>query len=434
MTGTGFPKKNIEKTINAWCSYDIANSAYSLSISTVLYPIYYQAITKQVWGSDTVAIFGLPIKNTVLYDYAIALGYFMIIFLTPLLSGIADMGGYRKRFMQSFTLIGSMSCIGLYWFNGQNIFLGVFLPALAVIGFAGSLVYYNSFLPIIATPDKHDKISARGFSWGYAGSMLLLIFNLYCIENYQKFGFTSKLDAVRFAFIEVGIWWFAIAQIAFSQLKEYQGNFSLRSHVFTKGFQEIKKVFSIVKKDSTMRMFLLSFLLFSIGVQTIILVATLFGSKELGIEGTKLIITILLIQILALIGATFFGYVSTKKGNKFSLVTMLIVWSVVCFIAYFIHNDKQFFVLASLVGLVMGGIQSQARSTYSKLIPENSIDTASFFSFYDITEKAAIVIGMFCFGFIEQVTGSMRLSALLLSVFFLASLVIVFKTKLVKKV
>ncbi len=427
------PEKNNRKIINAWCSYDIANSAYSLSISTVLYPIYYQAITKQTWGSDLVSFMGISIKNTVLYDYFIAFGYFLIIFLTPLLSGIADMGGYRKRFMHFFTLIGSLSCIGLYWFNGNNIIFGVVLPAVAVVGFAGSLVYYNSFLPIIATPDRHDKISARGFSWGYGGSMLLLIFNLYCIENYQKFGFSGKLDAIKFAFVEVGIWWFAIAQIAFWHLKEYKGGFTIKSHVFTKGFQEIIKVFSIIKKDTTMLMFLLSFFLFSIGVQTIILVATLFGSKELGIEGSKLIVTILLIQILALIGATFFGWVSTKKGNKFSLIAMLVIWSVVCFIAYFIHNDIQFFILASLVGLVMGGIQSQARSTYSKLIPENSKDTASYFTFYDITEKAAIVLGMLCFGFIEQVTGSMRLSALLLSVFFLASLVIVVRTKLITK-
>lgn len=426
------PEKNNKKIINAWCSYDIANSAYSLSISTVLYPIYYQSITKQAWGSDLVSFMGISIKNTVLYDYFIAFGYTIIIFLTPLLSGIADMGGYRKRFMQFFTLIGSLSCIGLYWFNGNNIIFGVALPALAVVGFAGSLVYYNSFLPIIATPDRHDKISAKGFSWGYGGSMILLIFNLYCIENYQKFGFTGKLDAIKFAFVEVGIWWFVIAQIAFWHLKEYKGGFTVKTHVFAKGFQEIIKVFSIIKKNTTMVNFLLSFFLFSIGVQTIILVATLFGSKELGIEGSKLIVTILLIQILALVGAAFFGWVSTKKGNKFSLITMLIIWSVVCFIAYFIHNDIQFFILASLVGLVMGGIQSQARSTFSKLIPENSKDTASYFSFYDITEKAAIVFGMLSFGFIEQVTGSMRLSALLLSVFFLASLVIVAKTKLTK--
>jgi MFS transporter, UMF1 family len=426
------PQKNNNCIINAWCSYDIANSAYSLSISTVLYPIYYQETTKNIWDSDIVFFLGLHVRNTVLYDYAIAAGYFLIIFLTPLLSGIADMGGYRKRFMRFFTLLGSACCVGLYWFDGSNLFLGLLLPALAVVGFAGSLVYYNSFLPIIATPDRHDKVSARGFSWGYAGSMVLLIFNLYCIENYQKFGFAGKLDAVRFAFIEVGIWWLGISQIAFWYLKEYQGSFTLKSHVFSKGFQEIKNVFAIVKRNPPMRKFLLSFLLFSIGVQTIILVATLFGSKELGITGPKLIVTILLIQILALIGATFFGWVSQKKGNKFSLIIMLIVWITVCFMAYFIHSDVQFFILASFVGLVMGGIQSQARSTYSKLIPEDSKDTASFFSFYDITEKTAIVIGMLCFGIIEQVTGSMRMSALLLSVFFLASLIVLVRTRLQK--
>lgn len=428
------PEKNNRKIINAWCSYDVANSAYSLTIGTALYPIYYQEVTSQAWGSSIVQFAGGSFQNTVLYDYALACGYLLIIFLTPLLSGIADSGGYRKRFMQFFTLLGALSCIGLYGFDGHNMLLGVGLPALAVVGFAGSLVYYNSFLPIIATPDKHDIISARGFSWGYAGSMLLLIFNLFSIEKYEWFGFAGKLDAVRFAFLEVGVWWLVISQFAFYHLKEFKGNFSLKTHVFAKGFHEIISVFKAVRKQNRMRLFLLSFFLFSVGVQTIILVATLFGSKELGITGPKLIITILLIQILAIIGATFFGWVSARVGNKKSLISMLIIWTIVCVVAYFIQTDVHFFILASMVGLVMGGIQSQARSTYSKMIPENSIDTSSYFSFYDITEKAAIVVGMFSFGFLEQVTGSMRNSTLFLAFLFFVSLIIVVNSNFVKKV
>lgn len=419
------PGKNSKKVINAWCSYDIANSAYSLSISTVLYPIFYQEMTNQAWGSSVVKFAGRDIQNTVIYDYAIAFGYLMIIILTPLLSGIADAGGLRKRFMQMFTLIGALSCIALYWFNGHNILWGVLFPALAVMGFAGSLVYYNSFLPMIATPDKHDEISARGFSWGYGGSMLLLIFNLFCIENYQMFGFEGKLDAVRFAFIEVGIWWLLISQFAFHHLKEYKGQISLNNNIFGKGFGEIIKVFKAIRKQVQMRLFLLAFFLFSVGVQTIILVATLFGSKELGITGSKLIITILLIQILAIVGAMVFGKVSAKIGNKPSLIIMLTIWTVVCAAAYLITTDIHFFILAGMVGLVMGGIQSQARSTYSKMIPEGSLDTSSYFGFYDITEKAAIVFGMLSFGFLEHLTGSMRNSALFLGILFFLSLVIV---------
>lgn len=419
------PAKNTRKVLNAWCSYDIANSAYSLSIGTALYPIYYQEVTKQAWGSSTVQFLGHSLENTALYDYAIACGYFLIIFLTPLLSGIADAGGLRKRFMQFFTLLGALSCMMLFGFHGDNIFTGILFPALAVVGYSGSLVYYNSFLPMIATPEIQDKISARGFSWGYGGSMILLIFNLFSIEKYQIFGFAGKLDAVRFAFLEVGVWWLLVSQFAFYHLKEKNTLANLTGGAFSKGFREIANVFKAVRKQVHMRMFLLAFFLFSVGVQTIILVATLFGSKELGIEGSKLIITILLIQVLAIVGATLFGRVSSKYGNKISLSIMLSIWILVCLTAYFIQTDNQFFALAAMVGLVMGGIQSQARSTYSKMIPENSPDTSSYFSFYDITEKAAIVFGMFSFGFLEQVTKSMRNSTLFLGILFLLSLIIV---------
>jgi UMF1 family MFS transporter len=422
-------EKNNPRVVNAWCSYDIANSAYNLIITTAIFPIYYENVT-----SKTLDFLGFPIKNTVLYDYAIAAAYFLIIFLTPLLSGIADMGGYRKLFMRVFTMIGAASCFLLYWFNGTNIEFGITFVALAVVGYAGSLVYYNSFLPIVATPDKQDKVSARGFSFGYAGSMLLLIFNLYTIENFEKFGFSNKLEAVKFSFLEVGIWWFAVSQIAFFFLKEYPGQFTFKTSVFSKGFKEILAVFKSVRKQTSTIRFLLAFWFFSMGVQTIILVATLFGSKELGITGSKLIVTILIIQVLAIVGATLFGVISSRWGNKLSLSIMLLVWISVCVAAYFITTDVQFFMLAGMVGMVMGGIQSQARSTYSKLIPTDTLDTASYFSFYDITEKFAIVIGMFCFGFIEQLTGSMRNSALLLSVFFIVSLILVLMTKFPKRI
>lgn len=428
------PEKNNRKTINAWCSYDIANSAYNLIITTAIFPIYYQAVTKKAFGGDVVNFLGAKIQNSVLYDYAIAAAYLLIIFLTPLLSGIADLGGYRKRLMRIFTTIGGLSCIGLYWFHGSNIFYGILLVALAVVGYAGSLVYYNSFLPIIASPDKQDKVSARGFMFGYAGSMLLLVVNILTIQNYQAFGFETELDAVKFSFLEVGIWWIAISQIAFWYLKEYPGQLTFSTGIFTRGFKEMANVYKIVGSKTSTRRFLLSFLFFSMGVQTILLVATIFGSTELGITGAKLILTILIIQVLAIVGAWLFGVVSSKFGNKVSLCSMLVIWALACISAYFIQTATQFFVLAGLVGMVMGGIQSQARSTYSKLIPEDSLDTASYFSFYDITEKAAIVIGMFTFGFIQHMSasGSMRNSALALSGFFVVSLGILLSTKLEK--
>jgi len=424
---------NSPKVINAWCSYDIANSAYILSVSTVLYPIFYQQVTQKAFGSEMVTFMGLNIKNTVLYEYAIALGYFLVILMTLSLSGIADLGGYRKRFMQSFTMLGSFACMGLFFFKGENIGLGLLLPMLAVLGFAGSLVYYNSFLPIIATSDRHDRISAKGFSFGYAGSMILLIFNIFSLQKYQLFGFSDSLEAIRFSFIEVGIWWLTISQIAFYYLREERKVVHWDVTIFTRGFHEVFNVFGYIKKHKTMYRFLLSFFFFSMGVQTIIIVASLFGKAELGITDTKLIMTILIIQVVAILGAFIFGRVSSRFGNRTSLLWMLAIWVFVCFSAYNVHNEYQFYVLSALVGLVMGGIQSQARSTWSKLIPSNTTDTASYFSFYDSTEKLAIVIGMLSFGIIEQITGSMRNSTLLLSLFFIVSFLIIAFTKLKKE-
>lgn len=424
---------NSSKVINAWCTYDIANSAYMLSVNTVLYPIFYQQVTHKAFGSEMVTFMSMNIKNTVLYEYAIALGYFLVILLTLSLSGIADLGGYRKRFMQFFTVLGSFACMGLFFFTGENILLGLLLPMLAVIGFAGSLVYYNSFLPIIATPDLHDRISAKGFSFGYAGSMLLLIFNIFSLQQFQVFGFQDSLEAIRFSFIEVGIWWLAVSQIAFYYLREERKEVRWDITIFTKGFHEVFKVFGFIKKHKTMSRFLLSFFFFSMGVQTIIIVASLFGKAELGITDTKLIMTILLIQLVAVAGAYIFGRVSTRFGNRTSLLWMLAIWIFICLSAYIVHTEYQFYVLSALVGLVMGGIQSQARSTWSKLIPADTSDTASYFSFYDSAEKLAIVIGMLGFGIIEQVTGSMRNSTLLLSLFFIVSFLIIAFTKLKKE-
>jgi len=424
---------NSPKVINAWCSYDIANSAYILSVNTVLYPIFYQQVTQKAFGSEMLSFLGMNIKNTVLYEYAIALGYLLVILATLALSGIADLGGYRKRFMQFFTLLGSFACMGLYFFNGENIGLGLVLPLMAVLGFGGSLVYYNSFLPLIATPDLHDRISAKGFSFGYAGSMLLLVFNIFSLQNFEFFGFDSSMGAIQFSFIEVGIWWLAVSQIAFYYLREEKRFVRWDISLFTKGFHEIFTVFGYIRNHKTMYRFLLSFFFFSMGVQTIIIVASLFGKAELGISDTMLILTILIIQVVAILGAFIFGKVSTRFGNRTSLLWMLSIWIFVCLSAYYVNSENQFYLLAALLGLVMGGIQSQARSTWSKLIPLGTSDTASYFSFYDSTEKLAIVIGMLGFGIIEQITGSMRNSTLLLSLFFIVSFLIIAFTKLQKE-
>lgn len=417
--------QKFSKTINAWCSYDIANSVYKLLITTVLFPIYYKAVT-----SETIMIFGATLKNTVLYDYALALAFLVIAFVSPLLSGIADYGGHRKRFMQAFTFLGAASCAGMYLFNGNNLGYGILTIILAAIGYEGAVLFYNSFLPRIADKSKHDTISGRGYAWGYAGSMVLLAINLVLVLNYERFGFETKLAPVRQSFLQVGIWWFTFSWIAFAYLKDSKNGNLIDGNLVKHGYVELRNVQKKVFSHLVTRRFLFSFFFYSMGLQTLMLVAIMFGQSEIGIEGSKLIVTILILQFVAIIGATFFASISKKYGNKQSIISMLFIWLIVCIGGFFVQTVLQFYFIAAGVGLVMGGIQSQSRSTFSKLIPSDSNDTASYFSFYNFSEKIAIVFGMFSFGFIEQITGSARNSVIALGIYFIIALIIIWQTPL----
>jgi MFS transporter, UMF1 family len=421
--------KNKPAVLNAWCSYDWANSVYNLIVTTAIFPIYYSAATRDAFGGDNVLFFGLPFKNTVLYTYAISFSFFVIVILSPLLSGIADYSGRKKRFMQLFTYVGSLACIGLYFFDGYNIEYGITCAVLASIGYAGSLVFYNGFLPEIATADRMDKLSAKGFSLGYIGSVILLILNLVTILNYESFGFAGKTEATQFGFLLVGVWWVGFAQIAFYYLKDYPTKQPMNMELLGKGFNEIVKVFKALKTQKVTLRFLSAFFFYSMGVQTVMLLAPLFGESEVGITGEEMIIVVLILQVLAIGGAMFFAAISQRKGNRFAISTTLVVWIGICIAGYFLQNKISFYVLAGFLGFVMGGIQSISRSTFSKMIPETSKDTASYFSFYDITEKIAIVLGSFSYGLIEQLTGSMRNSMLCMTVFFITGLVILQTTR-----
>lgn len=417
--------RRFTKIQNAWCSYDIANSVYKLLITTVLFPIYYKAVTP-----ENISIAGFMLKNTVLYDYALALAFLAIAFVSPLLSGIADYGGHRKRFMQWFTLLGAASCAAMYLFTGNNMGFGMLVIILAAVGYEGAMLFYNAFLPQITPKDKQDAVSARGYAWGYAGSMILLGINLALVLNYEAFGFSTKLEPVRLSFLQVGFWWFALSWIAFAFLKDSNKGKGLSKELFSKGFRELKQAQKEILQHLVTRRFLWSFFFYSAGLQTLMLVAIMFGQSEIGIEGSKLIITILILQFVAIIGAMFFAFVSRKWGNKQSLISMLFIWLAVCIGGFFVQTVFQFYFLAAGVGLVMGGIQSLSRSTFSKLIPANSNETASYFSFYNFAEKLAIVAGMFTFGFIEHLTGSARNSTLALGSFFIIALIIMWRTPL----
>jgi len=416
-------EKNNIRLINAWASFDWSNSVYNLIVTTAIFPIYYLSTTQEAFGGEMVQFFGISIKNSVLYSYAIAFSFLIIVFLSPILSGIADYSGLKKRFMQFFTYLGSLSCMGLYFFNGENIEYGIACSVLASIGYAGSLVFYNGFLPEVASSEIMDKVSAKGFAMGYIGSVILLIINLLLYQNFELFGFENGTSATQFGFVLVGLWWIGFSQIAFYYLNDSTTGKPISLNILGNGLKELKKVFVVVSDKKVMKRFLTSFFLFSMGVQTVMLLAPLFADKEIGMGADEMIYVVLILQIVAITGAYFFAWVSNLKGNGFAISTTLLIWIIICIAGYFLKEKVSFYALAAFLGFVMGGIQSISRSTYSKLIPKESKDTASFFSFYDITEKLAIVIGSLSYGYIDQVTGSMRNSMVFMAVFFIGGFI-----------
>ena len=418
------------RVINAWCMYDWANSVYSLVITTAIFPIYYNAVTTSSSGSDLVNFFGIEIVNSVLYSYSLSFSFLILTFFQPILSGIADFSGNKKLFLRLFMYLGSFACMSLYFFDGNNVEFGIICSVIASIGFTGSLVFYNAFLPEIASEDDYDKISARGYTFGYIGSVILLVICLILIQMFDLFGFKDSKSATKFTFLLVGIWWIVFSQITLYFLPQKAKKIKLNSKILSYGINELIKVWNYIKNVRNLKLYLFSYFFYSMGVQTIMLVASYFGSKELNLDQDKLIFTILIIQIIAIFGAYFFAYVSKMKGNKFSLVVMNIAWIFICLSAYFTTNESQFYFLAAAVGILMGGIQSLSRSTFTKLIPSEINDNASFFNFYAISYNISVVIGTFSYGYIEQITGSMRTSILALMFFFITGLLILLFTRI----
>jgi MFS transporter, UMF1 family len=424
--------KNDRRIINGWAFFDWANSAYALVITVAIFPLYFNSMTTTYDPVDTskvisttVNFLGWRVENSVLFAYAIAFAYLIIAILSPMLSGIADYGGHRKRFMRFFTTIGALACISLFFFKGLGtLWIGVFGFVLATIGFAGGIVFYNSFLPLIATEDRYDEVSARGFSYGFIGSVILLIINLIVIKNFQFFGFSETAKATQTTFVMVGLWWLAFAQIPFQRLPDDTASGRVGGDLVRRGYAEVGKSWAIIKRSPFVLAFLVSFFCFNAGVQTILLMASTFAEKELQFESTELIAIVLVLQLVAIGGAYIFSHVSARYGNQRSLLGMLVIWMGICLAGYTIQkgDDVHFYLLAVAVGLVMGGTQSLSRSTYAKFLPKDTPDTASYFSFYDVMDKVSTTVGLFLFGLVEQLTGGMQQSILSLCVLFTISI------------
>lgn len=428
--------KGDKKIIRGWVAYDWANSVYNLVISSAIFPLFYDAVTRKHYAEQIgvapenakdieqvlVNFFGFQLSSSVLFSFILSASFLVVSVASPLLSGVADYTGSKKKFMKFFCYLGAVSCVSLFWFDPNHIELGMLSVFFASIGFWNSLVFYNAFLPEIAHVEDHDRISARGYTMGYFGSMLLLIICLAVIM-------TQGAQYTKYSFILVGLWWVGFSQITYRVLPDNIHNKKVEKGVLWRGFRELKLVFSDFKKNKRLKKYLYAFFFFNTGVQTVMLMATIFATKEIswpdGDGGTGLIVAILLIQILGAAGAFIMSRVSGKIGNIKTLTISVVIWIGICFAAFIVKTPVEFYILASFVGLVMGGVQAIARSTYSKFLPETT-DNASYFSFYDVTEKIGIVLGTLFFGMAELVTGSIRYSVISVAFFFIIGLVMLF--------
>ena len=434
--------KGSKKLLNAWAFYDWANSVYSLVISSAVFPIFYGALFR-IADIEKVTIFGGEIARAPLISYTTSLAFVFIAIITPLISGVADYLGNKKVFMKFFCYLGGLSCIGLYWFSLENIYFGLVCYFFGLVGFWVSFAINNSYLPDVAFPKQQDAISAKGFTLGYIGSVVLLVFNLAMVMKPDFFGITTdesgaaEIKAMKYSFVTVGIWWILFAQYSFYYLPKGYKKEGERTNIVLNGFKELKQVWHQLGGQVKLKRYLGAFFVYSMAVQTVMLIANYFGEEEIawGTDSertTGLIISILVIQLVAILGATVTASASEKFGNIKTLIVVNGLWVAICIYAYFVITPTDFYIAAGCVGLVMGGIQALSRSTYSKFLPDTT-DTTSFFSFYDVAEKIGIIIGTFLYGAIAQRTGSMRSSIIFLGVFFLIGMILLVRVRETKK-
>ena len=418
--------KGSKKLLNAWAFYDWANSVYSLVISSAIFPIYFAALFAD---NNQIQFLGYSVKNTAMISFVTATAFVFVAFMSPFLSGIADYIGNKKRFMKFFVYLGSISCVGLYWFDLDSIFIGFGFYFLALIGLWSSLVFYNSYLPDIAYPEQQGSASARVFSMGYIGSVLLLLVNLAMVMNPSMFGIpgeggAASMQAMKYSFVMVGIWWAVFSQIPFYYLPKGTHDRKVSKAILWNGFKELRQVWYQLQNLSNLKRFLPAFFMYSTALQTVMLIAAYFGEEEIAWANNDektigLIVSILLIQLVAVVGAQLTAYTANRIGDIQTLIIINMIWAGLCVYAYYVTTPVQFYIAAGSVGMVMGGMQALSRATYSKMLPETE-DTTSFFSFYDVTEKIGIIIGMSLFGIIDQITGSMRNSILFFLILFIA--------------
>ncbi len=415
---------NDRREIFGWTMYDWANSAFSTTVVTVFLGPYLSNIAQAAADANGMLyLFGIPIKYDSLFTYCVSASILLQVVLLPILGAIADYSHLRKRMLMTFSTLGAVATILLFFVAPGLHWVGAALFILANVSFGASIVFYNAYLPDIASPDQRDQVSSRGFALGYAGGGLLLLLNLLLFSFRERLGVDSAL-AARLSLASAGLWWLGFSLITFRTLRPRHAARQLPGgeSYLTVGFKQLRSTFRQISKFPQTVRYLVAFLLYNDGIQTVIVVAAIFASIELGMDDQQLILVILMIQAVAFLGAFFlFPFLARRLGAKGAIVASLIVWSLVVIYAFAaLTTQLQFWILGAVIALVLGGSQALSRSLFAQMIPQGR--EAEFFSFYEVSDRATSFLGPLIFGLANQLFGSLRYGILSLIILFVLGL------------
>lgn len=408
-----------------WYFYDWANSAFSTTVAGVFLGPYLTTITQQAAdGQNFVYPLGIPIFADSFYSYVLSLSVVLQVFFLPVLGAIADYSPYKKWLLGCFAFVGALATSGLYFLQGANYLLGGALFLVANLSFGASIVFYNSFLPEIAEPGERNRVSAQGWALGYLGGGLLLLGNLLLFMNRQTLGLTDGL-AVRICLTSAGIWWALFTLIPLRRLRQRPPakRLPLGGHYLTVGIRQLTQTFAQLPSRPNALLFLIAYLLYNDGIQTVIAESSQFGSHALGMDQTQLALLFLMVQFVAFGGALLFDRIAQRIGTKPTIMYSLVIWTATLVYAYaFLTSGREYFVLGAVIALVLGGSQALSRSLYSHMIPKGQ--EAEFFGIYEISERGTSWLGTTLFGLTLQFSRNYQLAILSVGVFFLAGLIL----------
>jgi MFS transporter, UMF1 family len=429
-------QKDDDREILGWTMYDWANSTFSTTVITALLGPYITALAGS--SENPLAFFGIRIEPAAIYPFAASLSVFLQVFFLPILGTIADYTNLKKKMMMAFAYAGATATIFLVFIqadmpvigtNGAVLF-GSLLAIVANLCFGAAVVFYNAFLPEIASPENRDMVSSKGFAYGYLGGGLLLLVNLGMLTVMEDTGL-----AVRLSLASAGAWWFIFTYIFPQQrLKVREATKQMPEGVgyFRHGIRTIRKTLSEMRSKYPVTLqYLIAYLIYNDGIQTVIIVATLFAATELGVETTSLLLLVLMVQFVAFGGAFLFGYLAKRFGAKRAIVLSLFIWSALVIYAYgFLYTETQLFIMGAVMATVLGGSQALSRSLFSQMIPADH--EAEYFGFYEVSERGTSWLGPMAFAAAVQITGSQRIAIISLIIFFVVGLALLMRVDVEK--